>query len=125
MIWLAIATGGALGAMARYGLNLWLYPLLEQRFPLPTLAVNLLGSTLMGVAYALLIEKGTYYPPEIRHFIMTGFLGAFTTFSAFSLDALALMRNGELFTALAYVLLSVTTCIIAVFLAFRITSEYL
>jgi fluoride exporter len=125
VIWLAIAVGGALGAMSRYGVNLWLYPIFEQRFPLPTLCVNLVGATLMGVAYALLIERGSYYPPELRHLIMTGFLGAFTTFSAFSLDAFALMRNGDLVTALAYVLISVTTCIIAVFLAIKITSEYL
>lgn len=124
MIWLAIATGGALGAMARYAVNLWLYPFFEQRFPLPTLAVNVLGSVAMGVAYVWLIERGSYHP-MLRHLIMTGFLGAFTTFSAFSLDAFALMRNGEVLVALGYVLLSVTSCIIAVSLAIKITSEYL
>lgn len=124
MIWLAIALGGGLGAIARYGANLWLYPLFEQRFPLPTLCINVLGSALMGVAYVWLIERGTDHP-VLRHLLMTGFLGAFTTFSAFSLDAFALMRNGASLTAIAYVLLSVTSCIIAVSLAIKITSEYL
>lgn len=124
MIWVMIACGGAVGAVARYGLNLWLFPIFEQRFPLATLVANLLGSVLMGVAYVVLIERGTYHP-ELRHLIMTGFLGAFTTFSAFSLDAFTLMRNGDLLTALGYVLLSVTTCIIAVSLAIKLSSEYL
>ncbi|BFM11792.1 fluoride efflux transporter CrcB [Simiduia litorea] len=124
MIWLMIACGGALGAMARYGLNLWLFPIFEQRFPLATLVANVVGSILMGIAYVILIERGNFQP-ELRHLIMTGFLGAFTTFSAFSLDAFALMRNGDLLTAAGYVLLSVTTCIIAVSLAIKISSEYL
>lgn len=124
MIWLAIAGGGALGAMARYGVNLWLFPVFAQRFPLATLTVNVLGSALMGVAYVLLVERG-HYNPELRHFLMTGFLGAFTTFSAFSLDSFALLRHGDLLTAASYVLLSVATCIIALLLAIRITSSYL
>ncbi|UTA49576.1 fluoride efflux transporter CrcB [Simiduia sp. 21SJ11W-1] len=124
MIWLAIAAGGALGAVARYAVNLWLYPVFEQRVPLPTLMVNLVGSALMGVAYVWLIERGSYHP-VLRHLLMTGFLGAFTTFSAFSLDAFSLMRNGATLMALGYVLLSVTSCIIAVSLAIKITSEYL
>lgn len=124
MIWLYIAIGGALGAMSRYGLNILLFPIFEQRFPLATLIANLLGSLLMGVAYVFLIERGSYHP-ELRHLLMTGFLGAFTTFSAFSLDAFALMRNGEVFTAAGYVLISVTTCIIALSLAIKLSSEYL
>ena len=124
MTWLAIAFGGALGAMGRYGINLWLYPVFEQRFPLATLVVNAVGSFLMGVAYMLLIERGHYHP-ELRHLLMTGFLGALTTFSAFSMDTVALMRNGEMVTALAYVLASVGTCIIATLIAIKLTSEYL
>lgn len=124
MIWLWIAFGGALGAVSRYGVNLWLYPVFEQRFPLPTLAVNLVGSLMMGVAYVLLIERGSFHP-ELRHFLMTGFLGALTTFSAFSMDAVALLRNGDLLTSAAYVLLSVCTCIIATLLAIKFTAHFL
>lgn len=124
MIWLYIAAGGALGAVSRYGVNVWLFPVFEQRFPLATFVVNVVGSALMGVAYVLLIERGSFHP-ELRHLIMTGFLGALTTFSAFSMDTVALMRNGDMVTGAAYVLLSVCTCIIATLLAIKITAHYL
>ncbi len=117
---IAVALGGALGALCRYGANGLIFPLLGERFPLGTLMVNVLGSVLMGVFYVLIIEKALL-PAEWRNFLMVGLLGAFTTFSAFSLDALALWQNGQLFLALAYVVASVVLCLAGMALAVSLT----
>ncbi len=78
---LAVALGGALGAMARY----WLSGRLDhagQPIPINTLSINVLGSFLMGVCFVLILEKGRL-PPDLRPLLMVGFLGAFTTFPPF------------------------------------------
>lgn len=124
MQWLAVALGGALGAMGRYAVTSYTFPIMENRFPLGTLIVNVLGSLLMGACYVLIIEKGVV-PAEWRNFVMTGFLGAFTTFSTYSLDALNLWQNGHFVAAASYVLLSVVTCLLAVALAAGITLKLL
>lgn len=113
MQWLAVAIGGALGAMARYGVMTYIAPVLGTRFPLGTLCINISGSFLIGVCYVVLDEK-LAVSPEWRLLTMTGFLGAFTTFSTFSLDALALWENGLPMTAAIYVLATVIGCLLAV-----------
>ncbi len=118
--WLAVALGGALGSMARFAMNGWLYPVYEQRFPLATLVVNVSGSIAMGMFYVLIIERGAL-PPEWRNILMVGFIGAFTTFSTFSLEALALWQNGHLPLALAYIVASVVLCLGGLALAVFIT----
>lgn len=110
MQWLLVAMGGALGAVSRYGVNALLFPLFQERFPLATLAANVVGSLLMGFLYVVIIEKALL-PPEWRNILMVGFLGAFTTFSAFSLETLALWQNGHLVTAVCYVIASVLLCL--------------
>ena len=120
MQWLAVALGGAIGAMARFAVNGWLYPVYEHKFPLGTLAVNVLGSFLMGVAYIVIIERGLIHP-EWRNILMVGFLGAFTTFSTFSLDALSLWQNGHPLEALLYVVLSLVLCLAGASLAIVLT----
>jgi CrcB protein len=122
MTWIAIAIGGALGAMARYGVTLYTFPVLANRFPLATLTVNVSGCLLMGICYGLIIEKGVL-PPEWRNLLMTGFLGAFTTFSAFALDAVALWQNGHGQLALLYVAISVCACVLAVVLGIHCTQR--
>lgn len=117
--WLAVALGGALGAMGRFAVNGLLFPLMG-RFPLGTLVVNVLGSILMGVCYVLIIEKALL-PEEWRNFLMVGMLGAFTTFSTFSLDTLALWQNGHLPLAVAYVMLSLLLCLAGALLAISLT----
>lgn len=99
-----VALGGALGASLRY------LTVLAVSFPLGTLLVNVLGSFLMGVAFVLLAQKGL---DRAALFIMTGVLGGFTTFSAFSLDALRLYERGDVMQAGTYVLASVGLSIIA------------
>ena len=120
MHWLAVALGGALGAMGRYAVTNWAFSILENRFPLGTLLVNVIGSFLIGICYVLIIEKGVL-SPEWRHLLMAGFLGAFTTFSTFSLDALNLWQNGHGVTALGYVLLNVVLSLLSVAASVQLT----
>ena len=120
MLWVAIALGGALGALGRYAITSYIYPVMGNDFPLGTLIVNMLGSVFIGICYVLIIEKGLW-APQWRHLLMTGFLGAFTTFSTFSLDVVNLWQNGHLFSALSYVLISITSCIIAVLVSVSLT----
>jgi len=118
--WFAVALGGALGTVARFAVNGWLHPVCGDRFPLPTLAINVSGSIVMGVFYVLIIERGVL-PPEWRNFLMVGLLGGFTTFSAFSLEALALWQNGNLSLALAYIVASVLLSVGGLALAVFVT----
>lgn len=111
MQWLAVAAGGALGALGRYGLNGLVYHYSSLRFPLGTLLANVIGSALMGAMFVLIIERGIL-PPIWREFAMIGVLGAFTTFSTFSLDTLTLWHNGQPLIALGYVLANVTLCLL-------------
>lgn len=110
--WMLIAIAGALGALCRFGLvNL----VGGRHFPWGTLTVNVVGSCLMGIAYIYIVEKNIL-PPEYKPMFMTGFLGAFTTFSAFSLESWELFDRGEPLLALGYIAASVILCIAALFL---------
>jgi CrcB protein len=109
---LAIAGGGALGALARFLVSNGLYRVLGRDFPWGTLGVNLLGSFAMGLLFVLLLER-SLLAPELRAAIMIGFLGSFTTFSTFSLETLTLVEQGEMLPALANVVVSVVVCIAA------------
>jgi CrcB protein len=100
---LAIALGGALGSVLRYGVQSALRAWFGGGFPWGTLAVNLTGSLLIGVCAAA-TERGW---PELRPGVMIGFLGGFTTFSAFSLESLHWLRGGQTVLAAAYALASV------------------
>jgi CrcB protein len=120
MHWISIALGGALGAVCRYWVSLSLLPVSSYKFPFATLSVNVAGSLLMGVLYVLIVEKGGL-PDQARHILMVGFLGAFTTFSTFSLDAITLWQNGAQLMALIYVVSSVALCLIAIIFAIWLT----
>ena len=124
MNWIAIAIGGALGAMARYGVSTLVFDASAQRFPYATLSVNVLGSFAMGFLFVIIAEKAML-PPEMRSMLMVGFLGAFTTFSTFSLDALGLWQNGHLLMALVYALGTVVLCLAAVCLGVWLTRLFL
>ncbi|MDA9296664.1 fluoride efflux transporter CrcB [Gammaproteobacteria bacterium] len=106
----AVAVGGALGAVSRYSFGLVALALIGNRFPWATLGVNVVGSFLIGLA-AVLIGDRIVDGELWRSLIIAGFLGAFTTFSAFSLDTLLLLQQGNYNTALTYILGSVTLCL--------------
>lgn len=108
-ILITIAVGGAFGAMARYTLGLGVHNLLGNSFPYGTLTVNVVGSFAIGIFYAVLVESGiglAYY----RAPLMIGLLGAFTTFSAFSLETIQLMEAGNIWKATTNVLLNLVLC---------------
>lgn len=120
---MAIAAGGAIGALARF----WTVNLVSQLagadFPYGILVVNVLGSCLIGIAFVLLIERSSMDTPW-RSFVIVGILGAFTTFSTFSLQALYLMEAGRLMAAATYVVGSVVLCLIGVALGVAVTRAF-
>lgn len=121
---LAVAAGGALGAVARYFGAGYIGRLLGLDFPVGILAVNIIGSFLMGV----LVEASALVwspSPELRAFIAAGFLGAFTTFSAFSMEAVLLYERGQGLAAALYVGLSVGLSLGAFLLALSLMRSLL
>jgi CrcB protein len=112
---LAIATGGAAGALLRFWMSQGVYQLLGRGFPYGTLAVNVLGSLLMGLLFVFMLDR-SQIAPEWRAAILIGLLGAFTTFSTFSIETLNLFEQGEQFKALMNAVLSVTLCLFATWL---------
>jgi CrcB protein len=108
----AIALGGSLGAVLRYGVSVGVYSWLGRGFPWGTLIVNAVGSFLMGLLAVLLVER-LALAPEWRAAILVGLLGSFTTFSTFSLETLTLMEQGEGTRAVANVVASVVICLFA------------
>ncbi|GAB6034153.1 fluoride efflux transporter CrcB [Galenea microaerophila] len=113
MQWLAVALGGALGAMSRFWVSHQVYQIMGRNFAWGTLSVNVLGSFIMGVAAILLIDKFAT-SNEVRSFIMVGFLGAFTTFSTFSFETMQYIEVGEINKALINIAISVVACLVAV-----------
>ncbi len=103
---LAIAAGGALGAVARHFVTSWLGQALGHGFPWGTLAVNVLGSLALGTLVELMALKWSA-GPEMRAFLVVGVMGAFTTFSAFSLEVVALAERGQTAAVAGYVAASV------------------
>ncbi len=120
---IAIMIGGAMGAAMRYLVSNGIYSLLGREFPYGTLFVNVLGSFLMGLLTVLLIEKGNI-DPLIKAAILVGFLGAFTTFSTFSIDTLALINKGALSYAFLNMIASVIICVSAVWFGIFIAKQF-
>lgn len=112
---LAVALGGALGAVSRYWLIGVVSAASNHRFPWGTLAVNVIGSLLIGMMYVLISERMAL-SEQWRAVLIVGYLGAFTTFSTFSLDALLLAQEGFLLQALAYIVSSVLICLLCAWL---------
>ena len=110
-----IAAGGATGALMRYWMSNGIYAILGRGFPYGTLTVNVVGSLLMGFCYVFMIERMDV-SVEWRAALMIGLLGAFTTFSTFSIETLNLLESGEQLKAALNILLSVTLCIIGCWL---------
>jgi CrcB protein len=116
---LAIAAGGALGAVLRYLLSGWVQQLGGERFPWGTLAVNAVGSFALGLLMAGLLEHAVTGPVP-RSFWTIGVLGAFTTFSTFSYETLALLSIGDWVAGLANVAANLGLGLAAAFLGLRL-----
>lgn len=110
-----VAAGGACGALARFSVAM-LMP--TTGFPWSTLLVNVSGSALAGLVAGLFIGQG-WFESFGRPFLVIGMLGAFTTFSTFSMDTLVLFESGNLMHALAYVAANLFGCLAAALLAYR------
>ena len=119
---LAIAAGGALGALSRYGLYTVVHAAAGCAFPFGTLVVNLLGSLAMGFLYVWLFDR-LNVGPEWRAFLLVGFLGSFTTFSAFSLETLNLLEQGAVGRAALNVVASVVVCITAAWIGTMVARQ--
>lgn len=111
---LLVGAGGALGSVLRYLIGLWMLQRAGPAFPWGTLFVNVTGSFLIGFLAEFIMQK-MGASPEMRVFLVTGVLGGYTTFSAFSLDAIALLEHGQTMSGLAYIVASVGLSILAVF----------
>lgn len=117
-IYLIVAAGGALGAMARYGTDSMVGRWAGLGFPWGTVTVNLVGSLVLGLLIGAAVH-GLHLGQEMRALVVTGFLGAFTTFSTFSLNTVTLIERGDTGVALGYVLGSVVCGIGLFFIGLR------
>ena len=111
-IWLAVAGGGALGASARFAVGRWAFKAFGPGFPWATLIVNVAGSLMMGILIAWLAGRAQV-SEALRAFLSIGILGAFTTFSTFSLDVVSLAERKQYLAAAGYLSSSVVVSILA------------
>ncbi|HVQ31061.1 MAG TPA: fluoride efflux transporter CrcB [Vicinamibacteria bacterium] len=93
--WLAVGLGGALGSLARHGVNVWVTRRMGQSGPYATLVVNIVGCGVIGLLAGLLASERLVMTPTVRVFVFVGILGGFTTFSSFGLDTFTLAREGR------------------------------
>ena len=107
--------GAGLGGLMRHVMNAWVTSLMGAGFPYGIMAINILGSTAMGLVAGWFAFRGAGLG-DLRLFLATGILGGFTTFSAFSLDAALLIERGETVAAATYVVCSVVLSVIGLFL---------
>lgn len=121
MVWLLVGAGGALGSIARHGLNRLVHQgHLESSFPLGIFLVNVIGSAGIGVLGGVVASGRMELNFEARTFLIVGLLGGFTTFSSFSFDSFALIRNGHLGQAMWNVVGQVGLSLIGVWLGFAL-----
>jgi fluoride exporter len=119
--WLAVAVGGAIGSMARHGVNHLVHAhVLAMRFPLGTMLVNLCGCLVIGLLAGALASERIALPFHWREFVFVGLLGGFTTFSTFGLDTLVLVRAHSLAYAALNVAGQVVGGLLAVWLGYRL-----
>ena len=113
---LLVGLGGSIGSMLRYGC--WLL-FNSKYFPFATLAVNVIGSLIIGLVFALSLKDGSFND-NWKLFIATGICGGFTTFSAFSAENMLLLQNGKYTLAFVYIVCSVIAGIAAALLGFKL-----
>ena len=120
---LLVALGGALGSVARFKLSGWvLHQTPNWRFPAGTLAVNLIGCFIAGLLAGMAVKQDVF-TADTRVFLFTGILGGFTTFSAFGLETLLLLKRGEAGVAITNVVISVVVGLLVAWLGYEITAR--
>ncbi|MDR1594793.1 MAG: fluoride efflux transporter CrcB [Prevotellaceae bacterium] len=119
---LLIGLGGGLGSMLRYLVTCFVTNHIT-RFPaiLGTFAVNFTGCLLIGIVIGL-SERYAWFSPQMRLFVATGICGGYTTFSAFAYENINLMRNGDYFAGIIYILASIIICLFATYIGFAIVN---
>ena len=123
MTWILVGLGGALGSMARHGLNHLVHQRqLSSTFPLGIFAINITGSVLIGIVAGLVVSSRLTLSSEARTFLIVGLLGGFTTFSSFSFDTLALFRDGHTGQAVWNVVGQVGLSLLGVWAGFKLAS---
>ena len=124
MEYIAIALGGGIGAVLRYWITLLVQSWVGPGFPYGTLAVNVIGSLLIGFIVVFLHHR--YHGNEIvRLFLVIGVLGGFTTFSTFSLDTVYLIQSGFLVKAMSNIIISFCSCVFSVYVGMEIARSVL
>lgn len=127
---LLVALGSAIGGVLRffcYELFNFLAKknlLILLKLPLATMLVNIVGSLIAGIIYFFIIKNFEDFSPSLKNFLLTGFLGGFTTFSAFSLDFFRLVQANQIFYAIIYALSSVALSLLAVFGGFYLLKSF-
>ena len=120
-IWILVGVGGALGAMARHALNHLVHQrFLTSTFPFGIFVVNILGSLLIGALAGVIAGGRLHLSYQVRTFLIVGVLGGFTTFSSFSFDTLALLRDGHQAQAFWNVVGQVGLSLLGVWAGFRL-----
>jgi len=117
LVWVAL--GGALGASSRFLVSMWLF--VPNQFPWPTLVINIAGSFGIGLLWGIGFQQ-PWFESWGRYFLVVGVLGGYTTFSAFSLETVGLVEGGRTAEAMAYVVASVLSCVVAAWLGQRLVS---
>ena len=113
-----VAAGGDLGASLRYGTSI-IFRFFNPNLPFGTLAVNIIGSFIIGLLVSKL-ETKISSEVFIRYFLIIGVLGSYTTFSSFSMEVIELYNNNKLFFSLFYILISIFSCIVAAYVGYNI-----
>ena len=123
MTYMWIAIGSALGGVARHWCTMLGTALFGAAFPWGTLFINILGSFVIGLFFALTGPEGRFdVPLDARLFVMTGICGGYTTFSAFSLQTLVLFQEGHWGRGGAYIVASVVLCLVAVWIGYALAA---
>ena len=122
--YLVVFLGAGVGGAIRHGMNIWVARWLGAHFPYHTFIINILGSFIIGFFSTMTVAHGRFPAPEnLRLFVMVGICGGFTTFSAFSLQTLDLLRAGAPFRAGVNIVVSVVLCVLSVALGHYIASQ--